>query len=71
MKLKNITIIKNYGDLVVGKRADERSPYYFCKFYVSKKVLPNGYYFKSLKTKNLYDARRLAIDEWKKYQSGA
>ena len=28
MKLKNITVIKNFGDLIVGKRADERSPYY-------------------------------------------
>lgn len=71
MKLKNITVIKNYGDLVVGKRADERSPYYFCKFYVGKKVLPNGYFFKTLKTTSLYDARRLAKEEWKKYQSGA
>jgi len=70
MKLKNITIIKNYGDLVVGKRADKRSPYYHCKFYVSKKIISNGYYFKSLRTTSLYDAKRLATDEYKKYLSG-
>lgn len=71
MKLKKITIIKNYGDLVIGKRADDRSPYYHCKFYVSKKMSKDGYFFKSLKTTSLYDARRLAKEEWKKYQSGA
>lgn len=70
MKLKKITIIKNYGDLVIGKRADDRSPYYHCKFYVSKKMSKDGYFFKSLKTTSLYDARRLAKEEWKKYQSG-
>lgn len=71
MKLKKIIIIKNYGDLVIGKRADDRSPYYHCKFYVSKKMSKDGYFFKSLKTTSLYDARRLAKEEWKKYQSGA
>ena len=69
MILKNITVIKNYGDLIIGKR--DRSPFYYCRFYVGKKITSNGYYFQSLKTKSLYDARKLAKDVWKKYQSGA
>ena len=71
MKLKNITVIKNFGDLVVGKRADGKSPYYQCKFYVGKKITSSGYMEQSLKTTNLYDARRLAKEEYKKYLSGA
>ena len=71
MKLKNIKVIKNFGDLIIGKRADERSPYYFCRFYVGKKISADGYYTKSLKTKSDYDARRIAKEEYKKYLSGA
>jgi len=64
MKLKGITVIKNYGDLIIGKRSDDKSPYYYCRFYVTKNVTTSGYYRKSLKTRNHYDARRLAVDEW-------
>ena len=71
MKLKNIKVIKNFGDLIIGKRADDRSPFYHCKFYIGKKVISHGYFFKSLKTTSQYDARRLAIEEYKKYLSGA
>ena len=70
MRLKGITVIKNYGDLVIGKRFDGNSQYYYYRFYVGKKVSSDGYMCRSLQTRSHYDARRLAIDEWKKYHSG-
>lgn len=71
MKLKGITIIKNYGDLVIGKRFDGNSQYYYYRFYVGKKVSSDGYMCRSLQTRSKYDAKRLAVDKWKKYHSGA
>ena len=69
--LKQITSIDNCADLVIGKRVDEKSQYYYYSFYVGKEFRTNGYEFKSTGTKSKYDAKRIAVDKWIKFRSGA